>query len=126
MKLHCPSLSVKFSGLFAGSSVGPSAFDMTKKVLGFPFHMLSSTSSFLGSGLGAPFAFLDFLIGLASASASRSGNYSSVTNNLPLSGMNSFDAIIAPKSDFSILNDDAGAACAGFAYCTGAAYCGGA
>jgi len=40
--------------------------------------------------------------------------------------MNSFDAIIAPKSDFSILNDDAGAACAGFAYCTGAAYCGGA
>jgi len=101
---------VKLSGLLAGSSVGPSAFDMTKNVLAFPFHMLSSTSSFLGSGFCGPFAFLLFLIGLASASASKSGNYSSVTNNLPLSGMNSFDAIIAPKSVFSILNDYSGAA----------------
>ena len=101
---------MKLSGLFAGSSVGPSAFDMTKNVLAFPFHMLSSTSSFLGSGFCGPFAFLLFLIGLASASASKSGNYSAVTNNLPLSGMNSFDAVKVEKSDFSIWKDDAAAA----------------
>jgi len=110
---------VKFSGLPAGSSPGPSAFVMTKKVLGFPFHALSSTSSFLGSGFGAPFPFLAFLIGLASASASKSGNCSSVTNNLPLSGMNSFDAPKFEKSDFS--NGAAGVALTGAAYCTGSA-----
>jgi len=82
---------------------------MTKKVLGFPFHMLSSTSSFFGSGFCGPFAF-PFFLGLASARASKSGNYSAVTNNLPLSGMNSFDAVKVEKSDFSIWKDDADAA----------------
>jgi len=93
---------------------------MTKKVLGFPFHALSSTSSFLGSAFGAPLPFLPFLLGLASASESKSGNYSSVTNSLPLSGINSFDPPKLEKSDFSILNDDA-AAYTGAAYCTGSA-----